>query len=90
MIEGAPVVCFQRPYSTVPLPNALPHKDTITRSFKDPILGKKSRSLIVVLNWVSLGVVSFVTPLMSCCVSSYGFIALHSNLSHVTDHWSIS
>lgn len=41
MIEGAPVVCFQRPYSTVPLPNALPHKDTITKSFKDPILGKK-------------------------------------------------
>lgn len=44
----------------------------------------------MVVNWDSLGVLSFVTTLMSCSVSSNGFIALHSDLSHVTDHWGIS
>lgn len=65
-------------------------RDPISKSIDDPILGKTLRSLIVVLNWDSLGVLSFVTTLMSCSVSSNEFIALHSNLSYVTDHWGIS
>lgn len=31
-----------------------------------------------------------VTTLMSYSLSSSEFIALHSNLGHVTDHWGIS
>lgn len=38
----------------------------------------------------SLGVLSFVTTLMSCSISSNEFIAPHSYLSHVTDHRGIS
>ena len=89
MIERAPELsAFNIP--TQPYPHLNPHRDTISKSIEDPILGKTLSSLIVVLNWDSLGVLSFVTTLMSCCVSSNGFIALHSNLSHVTDHWGIS
>lgn len=71
-------------------PHLNPHRDPISKTIAYPILGKTLRSVIVVLDWDSLSVLSFVTTLMTCCASSNEFIALHSNLSHVTDQWGIS